>query len=490
MNHSWALFIPILFPIVAGASAFLFRFRSRKILYCYSFAVVTLNSLCVALLLFAQPDGIFTLIHITDELSLAFQIDGLGTVFAALVAFLWPLATLYAFEYMKHEERHTMFFAFYTMTYGVTVGIAFSANAMTMYLFYEFLTLITTPLVFHTQTKEANRAARKYLCYSISGAALGFIVVIFVMVYGWTMNFTYGGVLNTELLWFDDNIMLLVYVLAFIGFGVKAAIFPLHGWLPSASVAPTPVTALLHAVAVVKAGVFAIMRMTFYIFGVDFLRGTWAQVVVTVIALLTILYGSTMAVKETHFKRRLAYSTISNLSYILMGVALMTPLGFLGALTHMVFHAIMKICSFFCAGAVMVQTGKQYVDELQGLGKKMPVTFGCFTVASLSLVGMPPLIGFISKFNLATAAIEAGGILSYLSVVVLFFSAILVAVYMLFIVIKAFFPRMDAPDPGEAKDPGWRMKLPILVFTAFIIVAGIYSDPIIQYLSGVASGLL
>lgn len=469
---------------------FLIPFKNKKAMHWYTMAVALVNSAATAVLLVLHPEGKFTLLHITDSLSLSFQIDGLGTVFGGLVAFLWPLATLYAFEYMEHENRETMFFAFYTMTYGITLGVAFSANAMTMYLFYEFLTLITTPLVFHTQTKEAGRAARKYLSYSISGAALGFIAVIFIMIYGTSMDFTYGGVLNTALLGFSDNTMLLVYVLAFVGFGVKAAIFPLHGWLPSASVAPTPVTALLHAVAVVKAGVFAIMRMTYYIFGVDFLKGTWAQVVVTLIAVVTILYGSSMAVKENHFKRRLAYSTISNLSYILVGVTLMTPLGFLGALTHMVFHAIMKICSFFCAGAVMVQTGKQYVPELEGLGRKMPVTFGCFTIASLSLVGMPPLIGFLSKFNLATAAIEEGGWLSYLCVGTLFFSAVLVAVYMLFIVIKAFFPRKDAPDPGPARDPGWRMKLPILLFSVLIVAVGFYSAPLIDYLTAVASGLL
>ena len=262
MNSGW-VFVAIVFPILMGAGTVLLRSFSRKVIYGYTFVVVLLTSLLAWSLLLFSPKESFTFLHLTDELSLSFKVDGLGSVFSGLVAVLWPLATLYAFDYMEHEERQTMFFTFYTMSYGVTLGIAFSANAMTMYLFYEFLTLVTTPLVFHTQTKEAGRATRKYLSYSISGAALGFISVIFVMLYGRTMDFTYGGVLNTHLPGFQNDLMLVVYLLAFVGFGVKAAIFPFHGWLPAASVAPMPVTALLHAVAVVKAGVCAILRMTF-----------------------------------------------------------------------------------------------------------------------------------------------------------------------------------------------------------------------------------
>ena len=481
----------VVFPLITGALILAIKFKSRKARQIYVLAAVLINSIITGCLVFSRPAEAVTIINITESLSVSFKIDGLGSVFAGLVAFLWPLASLYAFEYMKHEQRENIFFAFYTMTYGITLGVAFSANAITLYLFYEFLTLITTPLVFHTQAKAAIHAARKYLYYSISGAALAFIAIIFISIYGNTTNFTYGGVLGVNNPGFPNDIMLFVYVLAFIGFGVKAAIFPLHGWLPTASVAPTPVTALLHAVAVVKAGVFAIMRMTYYIFGADFLLGTWAQAIVTIIAIVTVLYGSTMAVKENHFKRRLAYSTISNLSYILLGVTLMTPLGFLGGLTHMIFHAIMKICSFFCAGAVMFQTGKTKVSELDGLGKKMPITFACFTIASLSLVGMPPLIGFISKFNLATAAVEAGGVLSYISLATLFISAILVAVYMLFIVIRAFFPRKSVVvSSGNYSDPGWMMKLPIIIFTVIIIAVGVYSTPIVDFLSQIAFGII
>lgn len=483
-------FVAILFPILVGVSILTIGFKNRTTRQIYVMSAVVINSIITALLVIFRPSGEFTIISITDAMTISLKIDGLGAVFAGIVGFLWPIATLYAFEYMKHEERENSFFAFYTMTYGVTLGVAFAADAVTLYLFYEFLTLITTPLVFHTQTRAAIKAVHKYLYYSISGAAMGFIAIIFVFVYGDTLNFKYGGVIS-NLTGYNENVMLFVYVLAFIGFGAKAAIFPMHDWLPTASVAPTPVTALLHAVAVVKAGAFAIMRMTYYIFGVDLLKGTWAQTIVSLMAIITIVYGSSMAVKENHFKRRLAYSTVSNLSYILVGVTLMTPLGLVGALTHMVFHAIMKICSFFCAGTVMVQTDKHFVSELEGLGKKMPVTFTCFTIASLALVGMPPFVGFVSKYNLATAAVDAGGWLSYLSIGAIFFSAILVAIYMLFIVIKAFFPRKDAVlDNGDYKDPSWMMKTPVIICSILIIVLGIYSTPLINFLTQVAYGLV
>ena len=278
---------------------------------------------------------------------------------------------------------------------------------------------------------------------------------------------------------------------------MKAAIFPFHGWLPSASVAPTPVTALLHAVAVVKSGAFAIIRLTYYSYGAGFLKGTWAQWVVMGAAMVTIVYGSTMAVKEINFKRRLAYSTISNLSYILLGATMMSPLGMVAALSHLVFHAFMKICGFFCAGAVMHRTGKEYVYELDGLGYKMPVTFACFTIASLSLIGIPPFAGFISKWNIAQSAVDCGAPMAYAAVGVLLYSALMTAVYMLTVVVRAYFPKtltVDGNDDGQGdasvSDPGWKMKLPLIVFASAIILLGLCSRPLVHYFELLAGGMI
>ena len=507
------LAVPVLLPIAGGMLILVAGFGKRgagsrdgandgsgRRLAWYVEGLVLVNSLIIAWILCHRPEtgGRMVLFKLYGNLIVMFKLDGMGSVFAALIAFLWPLATLYALEYMKKESRKALFFAYYTMTYGVTAGVALSGNLLTMYLFYEMLTLVTFPLVLFPMTREAIQASRRYLYYSIGGAAFAFIGLIFVMRYSATgsTEFLPGGVLDLTAAQGSRNVLLLVYMLAFFGFGVKAALLPCHGWLPRATVAPTPVTALLHAVAVVKSGAFAIMRFTYFSFGTRFLFGSWAQWVVMGAALATIVFGSTMAVREIHWKRRLAYSTISNLSYILFGAAMMTPLGLAAALSHMVAHAFMKICSFFCAGAVMHQSGKQYVYELDGMGRKMPVTFACLTVASLSLMGIPLFAGFISKWNLAQAAFDCGGRtgmgwLAYAGAAVILYSALMTGIYMLTVLVRAYFPKLVVPDAGRqacsekapVTDPNWMMLAPLIIFAAVILVLGLHSAPLMEYLT-------
>ncbi|MDE5597083.1 MAG: proton-conducting membrane transporter, partial [Lachnospiraceae bacterium] len=395
----------------------------------------------------------------------------------------------YSFEYMKHEEREKIFFMFYTITYGVTLGIAMAEDIVTMYFFYEMLTLVTLPLVLHTLSREAVLAARTYLYYSLGGAAFAFIGMIFILIYGTTSNFTPGGVIDVAQLGDNANVLLFVYVLCFCGFSVKAAMCPFCDWLPQAGVAPTPVTALLHAVAVVKAGAFATLRITYFSFGTELLRGTWAQNLLMAVAMVTIVYGCSRALKETHLKRRLAWSTVSNLSYILFGVLLMTPLGLTGALSHMLCHAVMKICSFFCAGAVIYKTGRNYIHQLDGLGRKMPKVFMIFTVSAMALMGVPGLCGFVSKWNLAKGAVESGNPLAFAGVGAILASALLTALYMLTIVVRAFFPGKDF-DYGtvaDAKDPNWLMILPLTVFVIVMFVIGLHPQWMMDALSGVVA---
>ena len=480
----------ILIPFIAGILVPVLPFRKRWQKEVFLETAVVVNSILVWYLLLHHSDSTFLLAHFTGNLNISFRVDGMSMVFAGLVSALWPFATLYAFEYMTKEEHENVFFLFYTVTYGVTLGIAFAANLLTMYFFYELLTLVTVPLVMHTLTREAVLASRKYLYYSLGGAAFAFIGLIMVIVYGSTTDFILGGVFDLAKIEENTNVLLFIYVMAFMGFGVKAAVCPFNSWLPQAGVAPTPVTALLHAVAVVKSGAFAILRLTYYSFGTDFLKGTWAQDVVMAVVMFTIVYGCSRALKETHLKRRLAYSTISNLSYILFGAVIMTPLGMAAALSHLVFHAVMKICSFFCAGAIMHQTDRHYVHELDGLGYKMPCTFGIFTLSSLALMGVPGLAGFVSKWNLASAAAESGNPLAYGGVACLLVSALLTAIYMLSIVVRAFFPgkNFDYGTVAEVKDPNWKMLLPLFVFSFFIILFGVYSQPIVNFFIDVAMG--
>ncbi len=487
MSEYWIL-ATILLPIIGGVLTPLLPFKNRKTMMWYLEAIMLLTSAIVWKLILNGPTEVFHIIYFVEDLSISFKIDGVSMVFAGLVSLLWPLATLYSFEYMEHEERERIFFLFYSTTYGVTLGIAFASDLLSMYFFYELLTLSTVPLVIHTLKREAILAARKYLYYSIGGAAFAMIGLVFVIIYGVTCEFQLGGVLDMALIGDKKNLLLWVYLIAFMGFGVKAAMWPMSSWLPDAGVAPTPVTALLHAVAVVKAGVFAIIRLTYYSFGTSFLKDTWVQHVVMGFAMFTIVYGCSMAVKETHLKRRLAYSTVSNLSYVIFGVTLMTPLGLVGALCHLVCHAVMKIGAFFCAGAFMQQTGKSYIYEMDGVGRKMPVVFGCFTVASLGLMGVPGLAGFISKWNLASAAVESGNVQAYFGIGCLLASALLTALYMMNIVIHAFFPKkeFDYGILSGVTDPGWRMCVPLVIFAVSTVMLGLFSGPLVEFFKMIA----
>ncbi len=482
------LLIPIFLPIICGTVLFTANFKSECIKRFFIMSSVVLTSVVMFMLIFLTNDILFTLFAFSGDFTIALNLDGMGKIFAGLVALLWPFTTLYAFEYMKHEKRLKMFYTFFLVSYGVTLGIACSGNILTLYFFYELLTLSTLPLVLQPMNKASRRAGRAYLIYSIGGAAFAFIGMVFILTYGSGTGFTMGGILTPSAL--DKKDMLLgVYVASFLGFGVKAAIFPLHSWLPKASVAPTPVTALLHAVAVVKAGAFSIIRLTYYSFGTDFLRGTWAQYAVMAISAFTILFGSSAALKQVHFKRRLAYSTIANLSYILFGVTIMTPMGLESGILHLLFHSIIKIGAFFAAGAVLHNTGREFVSELDGLGKRMPVTFACFSVFALALTGIPMFNGFISKWSLASAAISSGGIPEMIGVIVLLISALLTAIYMFNVCIRAYFPKKDTDIAAlkGIKEANWRMTAPMLILAATCIFFGLWSQPVISLISSALS---
>ena len=485
------IFLTLLVPLIAGAAMAFIRFPSGKARAIYVESAVCLTSLIVLSLLLTRTQETVILYNLMEKLPLAFRLDGPACVFAGLVAVLWPIASLYAFEYMKHEERDNTFMAWYTMTYAVTLAVAFSANLFTLYVFYECLTLITLPLVIHKKDTMSIRAGRKYLTYSITGAALAFIAMVVIVFQAGTADFVLGGVLTAEMTAGREALLLGVFLLAFVGFGTKAAVFPMHAWLPAASVAPTPVTALLHAVAVVNTGAFAVLRVIYYSFGADFLAGTWAQTVALLLACVTIVFGSSMAVKEQHLKRRLAWSTISNLSYMLMGAALMSPAGMVGSLTHMVMHGVTKITLFYCAGAILVRTGKEYIQDVRGYGKLMPVTCAAFVVAGMSLVGTPPLSGFVSKFNLLSAAADAGA-LGVIAIAALIISAILTAIYLFTVIGPMYFRPLNADMAHLAdfnRDPNWMMLVPFALLMAMVIGLGLWGGPLVSFLKDVAAGV-
>ncbi|MCM1188627.1 MAG: proton-conducting membrane transporter [bacterium] len=478
----------VLIPMFGGILVPLLSFRSRRVMLIYMETAVILTSVLVFCLLLYRPEGTLTLFRFTGNLSITLRLDGPGGVYAGLVAALWPFAMLYSFEYMEKERNEKTFFLFYMVAYGVTLGVALSENILTMYFFFEMLSLVTLPLVMHTRTRQAILASRTYLYYMLGGAAFAFAGMAFVLTYGSTSSFLPGGVLDPALIGDKTNMPLVIFVLCFCGFAVKTAVWPFSAWLPKAGAAPAPVTALLHAVAVVNTGAFAVMRVTYYSFGVETVRGTWAQRVVMGLTVITIVYGCSRALKETHLKRRLAWSTVSNLSYVLFGLTMMTPLGFVGGMAHMIFHSVMKICSFFCAGAVIHQTGRNYVHELDGLGFRMPKVFAAFTVSALALTGVPGLCGFVGKWRLAEAAADSGSRLAYAGVAALMISALLTAVYMLSIVVRAWFPGKDFDYSAlqDVKDPGWQMWLPLAVSAIAMFGFGLHSGPVIGLLEEAA----
>lgn len=483
------LILPVLIPLLGGICTALLPFRSGKTRDHFTAGVVLLNSAVILAFLLSRPSGTLTLLRLTGALSLALRLDGLSVVFLALIGFLWPIAIFYSFEYMEHEENLPRFFGFYTMSYGVTAGVALSANLITMYFFYELLTLVTIPLVAHDGDRRSMSAARKYIIYSIGGAALSFAGILMLYSRTGCTEYIFGGSASA---FQGDSFLLIAYLLTFIGFGVKSAIFPLHAWLPAASVAPTPVTALLHAVAVVKSGVFASIRSTFYAFGPALLAGTWAQKTAMAVAAFTILFGSCMALREQHLKRRLAYSTVSNLSYILFGMSLMTVNGLTAGLSHMLFHGIMKITLFFCAGTVLCKTGREYVPQTVGLGRKMPLTFLTFGIAGLALTGTPLLPGFVSKINLLHAAADLENPFAMAGIAALLLSAVLTAAYLIPMTVRSFLVNTEASPSfsDQDKDPGLRMLVPFAVLVAAMLMLGIHGEPVMDALERLITGSL
>ena len=481
--------ICILLPFLTGLLLYLLPLRSFRKLAVYMMLSVCATSVLVWMLIRSADGTPMTLISFSRYLVLTLRTDKLGKFFLGILATLWPLTALYACSYMEKKEHLKMFFSFFLLAYSVTIGIAEAGNLFTMYCFYELLTLTTVPLVIQPMTKEAVRAARTYFIYSLGGAAFGFVAMVFLLLNGGDGLFQMGGLLTgTDM---NPNIVSLFYVIGFLGFGVKAAVFPVHGWLPKVSVAPTPVTALLHAVAVVKAGAFAVIRLTYYSFGTELLLGSWGQIAAEMIAAFTIFFGASMAVKESHWKRRMVYSTVANLSYILFGAALMTDAGLCGSLMHMAAHACIKILAFFCVGAVLHRTGRSSIYELDGLGRKMPVTFACFTAAALSLTGIPPLNGFVSKWTLLTAAAEAGTPWAYAGAGALLAAALLTAIYMLTTVRRAWFPdKSFLPDSVEdVREADWKMLLPMLILATGILAFGIFAEPVYSAAMQIAGGV-
>ena len=466
--------IAVLIPAGGAGLVALTTERRRNLRDAWS-SIAAVALLAVMLLMLANAlDGQAartTLVEISPGIDIALRADPAGMVFGLLASALWVVSGVYAVGYMRgeREQKQTRFFAAFALSISATVGVALAENLLTFILFYELLSLFTYPLVAHRETEEAIVAGRKYLAYTLSGGLLLIGAAAWLHVLGIDATFQPGGFLDGTAL--DGATQWGLFALLAGGVGVKAAVMPLHSWLPSAMVAPTPVSALLHAVAVVKAGVFGMVRVVAFAFGPALLLDMGAWTVLAGLSAATVLIASTLALRHDNLKRRLAYSTISHLSYIVLGAALLGPIALTGALLHMVGHGVTKITLFFAAGAIQVRTHKENVSQLDGIGRQMPITMGAFALASLSMAGIPPFVLFTSKVYLGWGAAEVGQQLFMLLYVA---SGVLSAAYLFPIVVRAF--GRSSSDHARYGEADMRMVVPIALTAIFALVWGIAPD--------------
>jgi multicomponent Na+:H+ antiporter subunit D len=464
MNPEWAAALAVFVPLLGSIGiGLLDKYPNPR-------EAVTL-SLAAALLLLVislvpyvtagfQPR--VQLLEVMPGLALALEVEPLGLLFALIASGLWIVTSVYSIGYMRgnQESHQTRYYICFAIALSATMGVAFAANMFTLFVFYEVLTLSTYPLVAHKGTEEAKRGVRGYLILLLS-TSIGFLLL--AMVWTWyaagTLDFVNGGILRDKV---DPGLLPLLLALYMFGIG-KAALMPFHRWLPAAMVAPTPVSALLHAVAVVKAGVFTVVKVTIYVFGIDLLRDTNATTFMMWIAAITLLAASLVAMTKDNLKARLAYSTISQLAYVTLGAMLVNTTALIGAGMHIATHAFGKITLFFCAGAIYVTTHKTEISEMNGLGRVMPITYGAMLIGALSIIGLPPLGGTWSKWYLAIGTLEAD---QWVMLIVLLVSSLLNVAYLLPIPIRGFFgrPSIQINTPAIKEAP-----LPVviaLVFTA------------------------
>ncbi|MCK4458790.1 MAG: monovalent cation/H+ antiporter subunit D family protein [Methanosarcinales archaeon] len=411
-----------------------------------------------------------TVVEMLPNLPIAFKVDAFGILFAITSSFLWIFVSSYSIGYMRslNEHAQTRYFFCFAIALSSAVGIAFSANLITLFLFYELLTISTYPLVAHIETPEAISSGRKYLTYlMIAGISLLFSILV-VYHHTGTTEFSFSGIAGMDAI--PQTTLVILFITFMIGCA-KAAFMPLHAWLPAAMIAPTPVSALLHAVAVVKAGVFTAVRVILYVFGVDLMQESGIWLYMAYFVSITIILASIYALMQDNLKKRLAYSTVSQLSYIVLGAVLITPHGITGGMLHIPYHAFMKITLFMCAGALIVTAKKENISDMNGIARQMPITMLAFTVGALGMIGMPPAGGYVTKWFLLLGAAELH---SMILIAVLLVSAVLNAAYFFPVIYVAFFKK---PDHKLAyKEAPLTMLVPLVLTAIISIVIGVWPD--------------
>ena len=480
-------YILILIPVATGVVLLISGIKNHRTLERISILSVFLTSAVSCLLLVKGIKGPYTAVSFSERVQFVFYLDGLGRFFLGIISALWPLTAIYACSYMEREDHLNLYWGLFCIAYGLSCGLALAGNLFTMYVFFELMILIAVVSVLRPLEGKTANATKSLFVYSTARIIFCLVTVVFMLVNGEGKQFVPGGILSFGLQ--NQNIAYYFYLIGFIGFGILTITFSVHAWFPKVTVVPVPITVLLQSVVVVKAGAFAVMRLSYYTFSPKMLTGSWGQIVAMMLAAITILFGASMAVKETNWKRRMVYSSVANLSYILFATTLLTENGLMSGLLHMAAHGCIKMLVFFCIGAVYLRTGRQYVCELDGIGNKMPVTFACFTLAACSLTGVPPLNAFVSKWYILTAAVDSGTPIAYAGAGLLLTATLLACVYMFTVACRAWFPDRDANLEylGQVREADWRMILPMIVLATGIVVFGIWAQPILNAATAVAT---
>ncbi len=493
----YIIVLPILIPLLAGVVLyFVKRLTTAKALGIYSAAMAALT-LFAMLAVGSMGNLSLRVLHMSGGLSIYFHIDGVSKLFGVLGAGLWCLVSVYSVSYFHGEGRLRRYFLFYQFALSAIMALCLAGNIITFYLFFEMVTLLTFPFVLQEQTKAAIHGAFKYLFFSVCGAMTALAGIFFLCQYTEGMDFAAGGMLDMEAVAGHQQLILVAVMLTIVGFGAKAGMFPLHAWLPVAHpVAPSPASAILSGF-IAKCGVLAVIRMVFYVVGGDQIRGTWVQYTWMVLSLMTIFMGSMLAYREKILKKRLAYSTVSQISYIMFGLSLLNSLGVTGGLLHVIYHACVKVVLFLFAGVILKKAGKTQVEELYGLGKRMPAAYVCFTLVSITLVGIPPTSAFMSKMYLCLGAFQTNTpVIYYTGISVLLVSALLTAGYLLSITVRGFYyeePLSGSGAPAfgeERRKPDAWMLVPMILLTALAVLFGVFSNPVMECIVPIAKELL
>jgi multicomponent Na+:H+ antiporter subunit D len=468
---SWTAMLPLLVigsSLTAAVLIFPLGEERERLRATINITAAVVKLLFVALMVLGGAQGLQFETHLAflPGIPILLRADFLGLLFVSLSAVLWLVTTVYALAYLRGSPDRSRFFGFFSLCVTATMGIALAGNLVTFFVFYELLTIATYPLVVHRGTGRALAAGRLYLVYTLTGGIVLLLGITLLHVVLGVTDFVPGGgvaVAATEAA-ASRGMLVSIFALLIGGLGVKAALFPLHGWLPQAMVAPAPVSALLHAVAVVKAGAFGIVRVVYDVFGLEFAAGLGVLGPLAIIASVSIVYGSLRALAQDDLKKRLAFSTVSQLAYITLGTALVGPLSTMGGLVHLVHQGIMKITLFLCAGVLAETLGLHNVSELRGVGRRMPLTMLAFTIAAFGMIGVPPLAGFVTKWYIGIGAVDAGAVWA---VGVLVLSSVLSALYFLPIIRTAWF---DEPDGEWTPRPAGRRLEgdPALVISAIV----------------------